>query len=239
MNVSLRILLALTILIGVASAQWNQKPYPQWTEKEALRMLDDSPWGQTQVFADSTSPGGGPVPNGDPDRAIDQGGSRVSYISQINFRIRFLSARPVRQAISRLMEIRRREDSPEFAAKLKDFVTEESPDYVVVAVLCDSPRPTAKLQRAMEMLDQLTTEKLKGKAYLATSDGRRAPIEEYQPPGRDSIGARFFFPRLINGKPLIRGDRGEIRFYAEMSDEYKLDRSYKIKTMTYEGRLEY
>lgn len=239
MNSSLRILLALTILTVVASAQWNQKPYNQWTEKEALRMLDDSPWGQTQIFADSTSPGGGPVPNSDPDRAIDQGGSRVNYISQINFRIRFLSARPVRQAVSRLMEIRSKENSPEFAAKLKDFVTEESPDYVVVAVLCDSPRPTVRLQRAMEMLDRLSTEKLKGKAYLATSDGRRAFVEEYQPPGRDSVGARFFFPRLINGKPLVSGDRGEIRFYAELSDEYKLDRNYKIKNMAYEGRLEY
>ncbi len=239
MKVSLRILLALTMLIGVASAQWNQKSYNQWTEKEALRVLDDSPWGQTQVFADSTSTSGGPVPNSDPDRAIDQGGSRVNYISQINFRIRFLSARPVRQAVSRLMEIRRKEDSAEFAARLKDFVTEESPDYVVVAVLCDSPRPTARLQRAMEMLDHLTTEKLKGKAYLATSDGRRVFVEEYQPPGRDSIGARFFFPRIINGKSLVTGESGEIRFYAELSDEYKLDRSYKIKNMTYEGRLEY
>ncbi|MEW6209656.1 MAG: hypothetical protein AB1631_14910 [Acidobacteriota bacterium] len=239
MDSSFRILLALTLLIGVASAQWNQKPYSEWTEKEALRVLNDSPWGHTQVFADSTSSAGGPAPNLGPDRAMDQGGSRVSYISQINFHIRFLSARPVREAISRLMEIRSRETSPDFVARLKDFVTEESPDYVVVAVLCDSPRPSVRLQRAVEMLDQLTTEKLKGKAYLATSDGRRALVEEYKPPGRDSVGARFFFPRLVEGKPLIGRESGEIRFYAQLSDEYKLDRSYKIKNMTYEGRLEY
>ncbi len=239
MKVSLHILLAIIALLVIAQAQWNQKPYNQWTEKEALRVLDDSPWGQTQVFADSTSTAGGPVPGSDPDRAIDQGGSRVNYISQINFHIRFLSARPVRQAISRLMEIRSKEDSPEFALRLKDFVTEESPDYVVVAVLCDSPRPTSRLQRAMEMLDQLSTEKLKGRAYLSTSDGRRVFVEEYQPPGRDSVGARFFFPRVTGGKPLVTGESGEIRFYAYLSDEYKLDRSYKIKNMTYEGRPEY
>ncbi|HEY7547073.1 MAG TPA: hypothetical protein VID27_19425 [Blastocatellia bacterium] len=239
MNSSFRIIFTLTLLIGVATAQWGKKPYHEWTEKEALRVLDDSPWGQTQAFTDSTTSSGGPARNGDADRAIDQGGSRVSYISQINFRIRFLSARPVREAISRLMEIRDRQNSPEFKARLKDFVTEESPDYVVVAVLCDSPHPTAKLQRAMGMLGGLSAEKLKGKAYLATSDGRRAPIEDYQPPGRDSVGARFFFPRIIDGKPLVTDDRGEIRFYAELSDEYKLDRNYKIKNMTYEGRLEY
>jgi hypothetical protein len=236
MKISLRIAVLLA-LISLAQAQWAQKPYREWTEKEALRVLNDSPWGQTQTFADSTTTGGGPAPGLSPDRAMDQGGSRVSYISQINFHIRFLSARPVREAVSRLMELRSRETSPDFASRLKDFVTEESPDYVVVAVLCDSPRPTLRLQRAAEMMDRLTTEKLKGKAYLATSDGRRVSLQEYKPPGRDSLGARFFFPRLVGGKPLT--ESGEIRFYAELSEEYKLDRSYKIKNMTYEGRLEY
>jgi hypothetical protein len=228
------------LVIQTAGAQWDKKPYAQWAEKESLRVLDDSPWGQTQVFADEDMKPGGPATNGDPPRAIDQGGSRVTYASQINFRIRLLSARPVRQAIARLMEINRKSDiNPGFAAKLRDFIAEESADYIIVSVLCDAPRPSVRLQKASELLDSLTTEKLKEKAYLILSDGRRAPIHEYQPPGQDGLGARFIFLRKSEGKPFVADKRGVIRFRADISDDYALDRTYNLKNMSYQGKLEY
>ncbi len=36
------------------SAQWNKKPYTEWSEKEAIKLLNDSPWGQTQALTDTT-----------------------------------------------------------------------------------------------------------------------------------------------------------------------------------------
>ena len=30
------------------SAQWNKKPYTEWSEKEATKLLNDSPWCQTR-----------------------------------------------------------------------------------------------------------------------------------------------------------------------------------------------
>jgi hypothetical protein len=232
--------LVLFLLIQTAWAQWDKRPYTQWTEKESLRVLDDSPWGQTQVFSDGDMKSGGPATNGDPPRAIDQGGSRVTYASQINFRIRLLSARPVRQAIARLMEINRKGDlNPGFAAKLRDFTAEESADYIIISVLCDAPRPSVRLQKASELLDSLTTEKLKEKVYLILSDGRRLSVHEYQPPGQDGLGARFIFLRKPEGKPIVADKRGMIRFRAEISDDYTLDQTFNLKNMTYQGRLEY
>jgi hypothetical protein len=241
MNLSGRaVAFALLVVMQAVPGQWERTPYTQWTEKEALRVLDDSPWGQTQVFADEAGQGGGPARNGDPNRAIDQGGSRVSYATQINFRIRFLSALPVRQAISRLVELNHKgEMSAAFAARLRDFIAEESADRIVVSVLAAAPRPSIRLQKASEMLDSLTTEKLRGKVYLAMSNGRRARLEEYQPPGQDGLGARFIFPRNPDGKPLVSDQQGAIRFHAELSETYTLDRSYRLRDMIYQGKLEY
>jgi hypothetical protein len=31
------------------SAQWNKKPYTEWSEREAMKLLNDSPWCQTKA----------------------------------------------------------------------------------------------------------------------------------------------------------------------------------------------
>jgi hypothetical protein len=221
------------------SAQWSKKPYIDWTEKDALKLLDDSPWGQTHVFASNTRKGVVPDRDADRERAMDQGGSSVSYISQINFHVRFLTAKPVRLAISRLYQIKEpgaRND--QFAAKLKSFINEESPEEVIVSVFADGPRQSIKLQRARELLERLTTDDLKKTTYLVSGD-RRVYLKEYQPPGPDQIGARLIFPRTLDGKPIAESQTGAIRFHSELSDAYALDHSFKLKNMVYEGKLEY
>src|SRR2546422_5099938 len=45
--------LMLTYPIAL-SAQWNKKPYTEWSEKEATKLLNDSPWGQTQALTDTS-----------------------------------------------------------------------------------------------------------------------------------------------------------------------------------------
>jgi hypothetical protein len=246
---SLRISLAIALFLACslsALAQREKKPYTEWKEKEALQVLNDSPWGQTMVFATNsefdrhTAIDAAPDREGDPNRAIDKGGSRVRYLYQINFRIRFLTAKPVRQAISRLFELNRLGGlSAQLAERLRAFVAEDSPDSVIVAVYCDAPRESVKLHRVRELLQGLTTKELKEKAYLTTGGGRRVYLEEYQQPAPDGIGARFIFPRLFEGKPILGPGDNAIRFHAELNATYTLDKSYKAKDMIYEGRLEY
>ena len=55
MNIMKRVLVLsmAALLVSVplsASAQWEKKPYNEWSEKEALKLLNDSPWGRTLVF---------------------------------------------------------------------------------------------------------------------------------------------------------------------------------------------
>ncbi|MCI0488566.1 MAG: hypothetical protein L0229_18410, partial [Blastocatellia bacterium] len=60
----------------------------------------------------------------------------------------------------------------------------------------------------------------------------------YLPPGEMELGARFVFPRLVDGKPLVTLENREIRFHAELGD-YTLDKSFKLRDMIYKNRLEY
>ena len=39
----------LTVIFIVLAMAQRQKPWSEWTEKETEKILNDSPWGQTQV----------------------------------------------------------------------------------------------------------------------------------------------------------------------------------------------
>ena len=99
---------ALLLIIPLsASAQWEKKPHTEWSDKDVQKMLNDSPWGRTQVFSSpvtlfrgpNTAPPGQQAPN--PSRPPDA--------THVNFRIRFFSAKPIRQAIGRMMEMRQKQ----------------------------------------------------------------------------------------------------------------------------------
>jgi TonB family protein len=45
---------ALVTLSVVASAQYDKKPYIEWSEKEAAKIMNDSPWSQTHTLVDTS-----------------------------------------------------------------------------------------------------------------------------------------------------------------------------------------
>ena len=233
----------------IAQAQWEKKPYAEWSEKEAQKLLNDSPWCQTQVISDTSQMIG--------NERLSSGASRVANVFHVNFRIRFLSAKPVRQAISRVMELKQKGAADErLASQLRAFAAADFPDYVVITVLCDSDQPNMRLQEATALLNNRTTADLKNNTFLELKDGRRVFLQEYQPPRNDGLGARFIFPRLIEGKPYITAESGEIHFASELSSggvsrsqasgggssgplNYLLDRRFKVAAMNFQGKLEY
>ncbi|HEX5732827.1 MAG TPA: hypothetical protein VF131_08335 [Blastocatellia bacterium] len=225
--------LLLAILQGTA-AQIDKKPYTEWSEKEAEKLLDKSGWAQTQVFTDTS----GTFSTG-PGRTVNSSQSRSGGINQVNIHIRFLSAKPVRQAISRIMEIRQKNEvSDQMAAQLKSFATSEFPDYVVVTLTVDGSEAGGMLQEATALLNKLSTVDLKNNTYLLIKD-QRIFLQEYQAPRRDGLGARLIFPRIVDGKPIIAAESDEVRFVSELAANYKLNMRYKVKEMIYQGKLEY
>ncbi|HEU4387454.1 MAG TPA: hypothetical protein VFV34_06630, partial [Blastocatellia bacterium] len=121
-----------------ASAQWDKKPSTEWSEKEAQKLLNDSPWAHTQVYTSAETLFREPS-TGSQGVSGQATSANTANATHINFRIRFLSAKPVRLAISRVMELKQKKPlSPEMAAQLKSFAEGEFREYIVVTVMCDS-----------------------------------------------------------------------------------------------------
>lgn len=230
-------IVALFLILPLStSAQWQKKPYTEWSEREAQKVLNDSPWGRTQAFSSPVTlfrdmPNRGP--------AAEAGRSGPPNATHINFRIRFLSARPIRQAISRMLEIKQKEMTDELAAHLKSFMAGEFVEYIVITVSCDAQDAGANVQEAQSLLYTRGTANLKNNTFLEIKGGKRLFLQEFQPPRQDGVGARFIFPRLVDGNPFITPESEEIRFFTELSSNYRLDRRYKVKDMMFEGKLEY
>jgi hypothetical protein len=164
LNRTLRLTALLVLLIypDTMWAQWTKKPYTEWSEKDVLKLLNESPWGQTQTFTDTTK-----------NFSAARGTTAVADVINVNFRVRFLSAKPVRQAISRYMELQQKGKLPDqLAAQLKAFAAADFPDYIVVTVLCDSDRASNLLQQATDLLHKLKTSELKNSTYLVASSSR-------------------------------------------------------------------
>jgi hypothetical protein len=61
---------------------------------------------------------------------------------------------------------------------------------------------------------------------------------DYRAPGPDGLGAKFIFPRTLDGKPFIDSSSGEVRVYIELG-KTKVIRRFKVADMMYDGKLEY
>lgn len=217
-------------------AQWDKKPPSEWTEKDATKLLNDSPWGRTLTFSSPMELYRGPqgrsgastTPEGPPNAV------------HLNFRVRFLSAKPIRHALTRLIELKAKGGLKEdVAEQLKQFASGEFLEIIVITVSVDSTGTGSNLQQALGLLNQGSTGKFKNNTFLEVKGGKRIFLQEYQPPRPDGFGARYIFQRLVDEKPFITPESQEIHFFTELSSDYRIDRRYKTKDMMHEGKLEY
>jgi hypothetical protein len=226
--------IALLLMLSAGSlAQWQKKTYKQWSEKEALTVLNSSPWGQTQTYTDTSR-------MFDEGRAVDSGQRREVEVPQVNFRIRFFSSKPIRQATSRLVELMQKgQVNKQLAAQLDGLANASFPDYVVVTVVTEVAQAGSLMGLAASLLDRQTTSQLKNDTYLSIKGGKRVFLLEYQAPRKDGFGARFVFPRNVDGKPFITGDGDEVLFHSTLNAGPDLNMRFKIKDMIFDGNLEY
>jgi hypothetical protein len=210
-------------------AQKDPKPWSEWTKDDITRMLDKSPWGHVITNTDASNlmvtMGVAQTDQGPTNQAISW-----------NYRVRFFSAKPIRQAFARKLLLYNPSLKPQ---QLENFVNGDYSDSIVIAVVFDSTdrRYLAEREKAF---NQSTTELLAKTVYLELKGGQRIPLAEYSPPTKDGTGAKFVFPRNINGKPYIADDKDVIRFVANMGDTgIGFDYRFKLSEMTYDGKLEY
>ncbi len=228
------------------SAQKHEKPWNEWSKQETEKMLNDSPWAQTQTETDisemffrlpkaSDARGGGSNPEVAPD---DRAGA-TNQATSVKYRIRFLSAKPVRQAIANSIASRQSaDDVVKVRAYMEDFVGRNFDRWIAVTVTVES-QDQRYLGRATQAFGSAVAEVLKNKSYLERKDGKRIFLQVYQPPSPDGLGAKFIFPREVDGAPFLNTRSGEVRFVAEISNKLTLDKRFKVADMIYDGYLEY
>jgi hypothetical protein len=213
----------------------------EWSKKDAEKILENSPWAQTQIDTDTSemffSPTSDPRTTGSSSNdssRLGQGATNQSV--SVKFRVRFFSARPIRRALVRLMELQKRPDG-DTAQKLQNFAELKSADSVIVTLSVETA-DQRYLGAVMQTLSSAVTGTLRNETYLER-DGKRLFLEEYIPPGKDGFGARFIFLRNVDGQPFISGNTGEVRFVAKYPNGLKVNRLFKVADMMLDGELEY
>ena len=243
-----RVLFCILLLALGAGSVFAQKE-KRWTdlsEKEAARILNDSPWGQTQTEGEDKEPqqmsaitqvAAPNAANRQLSREGEAPDTRPSRV--VKYRARFLSAKPVRGAIARILLLKKGETADEsLATQLQEFVDRNFGDYVVVAVTPEAADPKL-VGPMMQFLTNATADALKDKVYLERKDGKKLMLADYRPPGPDGMGAKFVFIRTLEGQPFFFFFCDNVRFLAQFSEKMKLNVRYKVSEMMYEGKLEY
>ncbi|MDT7604974.1 MAG: hypothetical protein QOF61_2971, partial [Acidobacteriota bacterium] len=232
---------ACLLALSLSAQDKKEKPWTEWSKKDAEKILNDSPWGQTQTATDTSemfySPTGTPTVRPGPtagQRSVD---GATNQAGGVKYHIRFFSARPVRQALVRSMMLNMK-TQPDAATmeRLKNFAELQSNESIILAVTFESTDQRYG-NEVMQSFNSAVTSTLKNTTYLERSDGKRVFLSEYVVPGKDGFGARFIFPRNLDGKPFITADASEVRFASDVASG--LNMRFKIAKMSYNGELEY
>jgi hypothetical protein len=193
--------LLLTLLfpfLAFSATSWTTlSPFHQWSLDRTIKLLNDSPWARQETYT----------------RVLQGVGSGISGEKEIynTFYVRFLSARPVREAYARIQQIQHGYDKmPE--EKRRQFEQTQLPNlnmdvskWIVLSVGFRSNDPNEE-STLRHFFQSETVETLKTKAFLSTSSFPQVELSAYFPQQEESIGAKFVFPREINGIPVVTKD---------------------------------
>ena len=246
------VVLLTVLLLGAGSAQ--EKQWTEWTKVEAEKILNNSGWGQTQTDTDtsemmysptSQSGSGSSTRTGVIGTQSDRQSINSSRAAQgaknqaisVNYHVRLLSAKPVRQAFMRVIELAQKTPEKELLDGLNAFVQRDFSDFIVVAVAFDSTDGRYS-GPALQAFATATLGTLKNKSYLERKDGKRVFLMEYHAPINDGLGAKFIFPRIVDEKNFVTVDSGWFRFYSEVN-QIKLNVTFKTSELMYNGQLDY
>ncbi len=139
--------LVLALCVFPALGQ-KSKPWTELTEKEVAKILNDSPWGQTQTEGEESRPEQTSAITqvaapGSANRQLSREGeapdNRPSRV--IRYRARFLSAKPVRAAFARIVVLKKPDAGENLSTQLQGFVDRDFADFVVVAVTPEAADP--------------------------------------------------------------------------------------------------
>ncbi len=239
---------ALTLTLAAAGF-WEKKPYTHWSEKDARKMLEKSPWcyefnwgRQSNIGSDVTGPSIGSVPSPTSTPADDSRGvtdAEREFITIV--RVMLFSSRPIRQAYATLIA----KGDKARLEKLKDFAERDFGDEIVIAWVIDSkPKGATSVFDLDRQLRALAVGELANDTFIASSSGKKVYIKDFIPPTSDGTGAKFVFPRTMpDGTPFLTAADKSFRFqtrkFKMKDDAVAVDATFKVEDLQLAGQLEY
>jgi hypothetical protein len=239
------LVLVLALLAASVAAQ-KSKPWTEWSKKDAEKTLNDSAWAQTQSEGEesTSASSSSAITQVAAPRAADRDISRSGESGQskpttmVKYRIRLLTAKPIREAFSRIVVLNQENPSPELAQQLQGFIDRDFSDYIIVAVTLET-NDKRMGGTVMQTLSSTSVEALKNNAFLERKDGKRLVLQDYRAPTTDGMGAKFIFPRKLDGEPFVVDPKDNLRFVAQFNEKIKISARYKLSEMFYNGSVEY
>ena len=255
--VSAAIVTLLCAAFLVAKDFW-EKPYKEWKKGDVVKMLTNSPWAQQQQVADVVGSQERKTPNTSPEEGKamdistgpasdkDRKGSGVGGEKEIAnaFTVRLFSSLPVRQAYVRMFQIANNYDekNPSERAQMDERLSRALRiDFSkTIMVALEFKSNTQERRTNMERyLTNLKVDQLKQSCYLISDRIGRVTIEEYYPPSPDGSGAKFVFPREVDGKPVAAPEDKELKFdfWCDAAGQ-RVFITFKVKNLMFDGKLE-
>lgn len=216
---------------------WDDKPFTQWSQTEAMKILSESPWARTQTVMAGVLGAGQQKSNSDRAKdlprvqsagtnsgaALSQSGVSFGTGESVPLFIRWHSSTRIREALGRLGQIQ--QNIPE--AEVKKFVETPAEDYQIAV--------TGPL---LEAFNQLDLSHFQEKTFLTSkkNKAKRLALKAYAAPKDRQDGvAMFSFSRLIDGKPAFAPEDDEVEFAAQ-ANKINLKASFKLARMMSDGK---
>jgi len=251
---------------------WMDKPYTQWDQKEVAELYNKSAWAQTKSFRGQAanigrsgaarigqhgtvtdmgaggnttgsfgtgggSRGGGGAGSGSPTQGVD--------VQEFKFTARLFSARPIRDAYVRMLQLMNHYDGlpaarqQAFDQQMDRFLHADFSQQVVIALSYQTNDPIAQ-QNLDKWFNTQTTDTLKQNAYLFSPIAGQLELRKYFP-NQGGMGAEFVFPRIFKGEPILQPGAGKMRFQLTYQPQIHqiMYIDFDSKEMTYKDQFSY
>lgn len=233
-------LIALIPMLAIclwAADFWKEKPYTEWSQKEIEKMVTDSPWGDR--FSVKTGqkgridPGASAGPTSRVRGAVGKGDPVVVGELTVPVVLSWYSALPIKQAVVLLQLGSEAESSPQAQA----FLNREEEFYIL--------RVTGLPGSARRTIADEGVEKILAESTLKTKRKDREPLHpmQLQDPaaasarkGKGAAPVDLYF--LFSREETFDIDQDkELEFQTKIGP-ISVKRSFKLKDMVFEGKLE-
>ncbi len=223
---------------------WLDKPFTQWDKGQVVGLFNHSPWALTRAYRGQTT---GEHGNFNPGVTGTSGNATLGVDTvTYSFTARLFSSEPIREAYVRMLQIMNHYDTMPparqqiFDAKVDGLLHADVSQEVVLTLFYGTNDPQSA-RDLNQWFGTQTADTLRQNAYLYTSSAGQVQLIKYLPAqGGGGLGARFIYPRMLNGKPILQPGDARMRFQLyvpQVGQTIYLD--FKPSKMVYKGQLSY